>query len=253
MTGAERRGIRRQTSSKQRMRSEPPDGTRSGTIRRIPHEPVISIISSGIEYEMTRQQRRRRNPARSEAPARRPTRKSERAIARERHVHDGKQADRPAARNRKSASARASHDPEGGGLNQASRPMRAGERGQGERKKMMKGHGEHEYLIISSPALLTSSKHRITHQPAAPSKENARRPVAIPSPSRRHHIMGQAAATAISHRSRSRPRRHLITPKAWPRQRRSHDITRQASSPVGSPSPDTTSGAMSETTRGDER
>lgn len=124
----------------------------------------------------------------------------------------------------------------GGGTHQASKSGRAGERGQGEGERMMKGHGEHEYLIISSPALLTSSKHRITHQPAAPSKENARRPVAIPSPSRRHHIMGQAAATAISHRSRSRPRRHLITSKAWPRQRRSHDITRQASSPVGSPS-----------------
>ena len=31
-----------------------------------------------------------------------------------------------------------------------------------------------------------------------------------------------------------------------------NDITRQASSPVGSPSPDTTSGAMSETTRGEQ-
>lgn len=202
---------------------------------------------------MTRQQRRRRNPVRSEAPARRPTRKSERAIAREWHgAMISKQTDpQSAIANR--------HPPappttrRGGGTHQASKSGRAGERGQGEGERMMKGHGEHEYLIISSPALLTSSKHRITHQPAAPSKENARRPVAIPSPSRRHHIMGQAAATAISHRSRSRPRRHLITSKAWPRQRRSHDITRQASSPVGSPSPDTTSGAMSETTRGDER
>lgn len=41
--------------------------------RRIPHEPVIRIVSSGIEYEMTRQQRRRRNPARSEASNHRPT------------------------------------------------------------------------------------------------------------------------------------------------------------------------------------
>ena len=29
-------------------RGETPDGTRGGTTRRIPHEPVISIISSGI-------------------------------------------------------------------------------------------------------------------------------------------------------------------------------------------------------------
>lgn len=91
---------------------------------------------------------------------------------------------------------------------QASKLGRADERGQGERKRKTKGHGEHEYLIISSPAIHTSSKHRTTHQPAAPSNEHARRPVAIPSPSRRHHIMGQAVATAISHRSRSRPRRH---------------------------------------------
>lgn len=31
---------------------------------------------------------------------------------------------------------------------------------------MMKGHREHEHLIISSPDLTTSSKHRTTHQPS---------------------------------------------------------------------------------------
>lgn len=54
---------------------------------------------------------------------------------------DDEQANRPAARSRKSTSARASHDPEGGGLHQASRSTRAGERGSGERKRMMMEHG----------------------------------------------------------------------------------------------------------------
>lgn len=126
---------------------------------------------------------------------------------------------------------------------------------------MMKGHG-HGGINISS----SHPPHRIpSTQPAQPpphSRNPHDAPAAIASRSKQPPI-------AVSHRSRSRLRRHpfeavgrrwqqrhateaqqidhghSITSKARhanvPR-RRNHDITRQASSPVGSPSPDTKSG-----------
>ena len=136
--------------------------------------------------------------------------KSERAIARERHGNDDKQANRSVARSRKSTSAHASHDPEGGGTSRSKQTEKSRGEGAGRKEKEDERHGEHEHLSISSPALPTSSKHRITHQPPL----HQRNQHVVPSPSRRHRITKQSAAPVVSHQRRSRPRRHLITSEA---------------------------------------
>lgn len=107
--------------------------------------------------------------------------------------NDDKQANQSVARTRKSTLAYTSPDPEGGGLNQASKLGRAGERGQGERKRITRKHGD---MNISSSHRLPSSYQasiapRTSRRPT--SKEPARRhPVAIPSrgkqPSPSYHI-----------------------------------------------------------------
>ena len=68
-------------------------------------------------------------------------------------------------------------------------------------KRMMKGHGEHEHLIISSPALPISSKHRITHQPPPHSMNPHDAPAAIASRSKQpppsYHIGAAPVPLAI--------------------------------------------------------
>lgn len=119
---------------------------------------------------------------------RRPPRKSERAIARERYGHDDRQADRPSTRSRKSTSAHASPDPEGGGTSRSKQIAESRGEGAGRKEKDNEKARGHEHLIVSSPALLISSKHRITHQPP-PHIQGTRT-----TPSRCHPITGQAIA-----------------------------------------------------------
>lgn len=63
----------------------------------------------------------------------------------------------------------------------ASKSRRARERGQGGRKRKMKGHGEHEHLIISSPAL-SHIKQASHHTPARSPIQGTR------TASRRHSV-----------------------------------------------------------------
>ena len=162
--------------------------------------------------------------------------KSERAIARERHGHDDRQADRPAARSRKSTSARASPDRRAGEQVEASRPRQAGERGQDERKRKMKGHGGHEHLIISS-----------SHHPPSPHQaRTASRDKSPPQPYRIGAvpvpvaILFEAAGTVRATEARQIDHGIAQHPKhGHAHAAADNDITRQASSPVGSPSPDT--------------
>ena len=89
---------------------------------------------------MKSRKKRSKQSQTDDAPDRRTTRKSERAARRESGTgNDDKQANQSVARTRKSTLARAFHDPEGGGLYQASRPTRAGERGAGRKKKEDEG------------------------------------------------------------------------------------------------------------------
>ena len=213
---------------------------------------------------MTKPRKKRsKQPQPDDAPDRRPPRKSERAIARERYVHDDKQANRPVARSRKSTSAHASPDPEGGGQAEASRLGRAGERGQGERKRKMKDTGN---MSISSshhppsPHQASIASRTSRRYIKGTSTSSRRHPVAIASRSNQpppsYHIGAVPVPAAISSHPKQQDGKddRGTADRPWPwhhiqstirsRLRHRHGIMRQANSPANSPSPDTKSGAM---------
>ena len=151
---------------------------------------------------MKSRKKRSIRPQPADGTNRRPPRKSERAIARERYVHDDRQADRP--RRPQPQIDISPRLPRPGGRGNKSKQANREEPGRGgvgrKEKDNEKARG-HEHLIISSPALLISSKHRTTHQPPPHSMNPHDAPAAIASRSKQPPI-------AVSHRSRSRLRRH---------------------------------------------
>lgn len=150
----------------------------------------------------------------------------------------GKQTS-PAASSRKSTSAHASPDPEGGGTSRSKQINESRGEGAGRKEKDNEKARGHEHLIISSPA--PHIKRASHHAPAAAS--HPRNPHdAIPLPS--HHGASSRLRRITSEPFPFPPPLH--TYKAWPRPPPAVGMTpsRQASSPVGSPSPDTKSGAM---------
>lgn len=181
------------------------------TSRSSDDEPRTAATTSDT-HDYARNEAGNRRPI--NAPDRRPTRKKRTSGKRESGTGTmtSKQTDPPPApANRQQA--RASHDPEGGGTSRSKQIGKSRGEGQGERKRRMKGHGEHghliisssHHLIISSPALPTLSKHRITPptQPSPHQRNPHDAPVAIPSldeqPPQPYHI----GAVPV-------PRRHLI-------------------------------------------
>lgn len=86
----------------------------------------------------------------------------------------------PAPANRQQA--RSSPDPEGGGLLKASKPQESRGEGAGRKEKEDKRIRGHEHLIISSPDIPASSKHRTMHTSRRP-RRIASEPFPSPSPS----------------------------------------------------------------------
>lgn len=166
------------------------------------------------------------------------------------------QADRPAARSRKSTLAHASHDPEGGGTSRSKQIDESRGEGVGRKEKDDEMTQGHEHIIISSPDFPTSSKHRITHQPPPhilhTSKEPARRhPVAIASrdkqPPPSYHIGAVPVPAAISSHPRQQDGKddRGTADKSWPwhhiqstiRSRRWHDPIKASKQPHRLPVP----------------
>lgn len=130
---------------------------------------------------------------------------SERAMSERAARHDGKQTDRHRAHNHKTSSRRRLPRPGGRGIKSSKQIEKSRGEGAGRKEKNDERTREHEHLITRPPHIKQASHHT----PAAASHPPHIQGTST-TPSRRHRITKQAAAPVVSHRSRSRPRRHPI-------------------------------------------
>lgn len=178
------------------------------TSRSSDDEPRTAATTSDA-HDYARNEAGNRRPI--NAPDRRPTRKKRTSGKRESGTGTmtSKQTDPPPApANRQQA--RASHDPEGGGTSRSKQIGKSRGEGAGRKEKedeRARGAWASYHLIISSPALPTSSKHRIT-PPAQPSPHQRNPHDAIPSSS--HHWVSSHPPPLYYIGAVPVPRRHPI-------------------------------------------